>query len=54
MHELPDDLLIKSYHKAVDLNLNPQFIHLLEKEIQKRSLSIASHLKNRTAKKMSS
>ena len=38
MIKLSDDLLIESYFKAKDLQLNPHFIHLLEIEIRKRSL----------------
>lgn len=39
MNKLPDDLLIKSYTTAKASNLNPLFIHLLEAEIHRRSLS---------------
>ncbi|WP_413053717.1 sporulation histidine kinase inhibitor Sda [Sporosarcina sp. 179-K 8C2 HS] len=35
---IPDDFLMDSYRKAVALNLCPQFIKLLEKEIQRRSI----------------
>lgn len=38
MSKLPDDLLIESYFKAKDINLNPHFIQLLEAEIRRRSL----------------
>ena len=38
MIRLSDDLLIESYFKAKELQLNPYFIHLLETEIRKRSL----------------
>ncbi|WP_053367212.1 sporulation histidine kinase inhibitor Sda [Bacillus sp. FJAT-27245] len=39
MRKLSDDLLIESYFKARELNLSPDFIRLIEKEIQRRSLS---------------
>lgn len=39
MKQLSDDLLIESYFKASELRLNPEFINLIEKEIQRRSLS---------------
>jgi len=35
---LSDNLLKESYNKAVKLNLNPDFINILEKEIEKRGL----------------
>ncbi|NYF23764.1 sporulation histidine kinase inhibitor Sda [Sporosarcina sp. JAI121] len=38
MIKLPDDLLIESYFKAIDIKLNPHFIQLLEAEIRRRSL----------------
>lgn len=38
MKKLSDDLLIESYHKARELNLSPDFIRLIEMEIQRRSL----------------
>ncbi|WP_371922492.1 sporulation histidine kinase inhibitor Sda [Sporosarcina sp. Marseille-Q4943] len=38
MLSIPDDLLMESYKKAVALNLCPQFIKLLEKEIRRRSI----------------
>ena len=39
MRKLSDDLLIESYHKAIQLKLSPEFIRLIEKEIHRRSLS---------------
>ncbi|MBE1556637.1 sporulation histidine kinase inhibitor Sda [Sporosarcina limicola] len=38
MLKLSDDLLVKSYFIAIELNLNLHFIHLLETEIRIRSL----------------
>jgi developmental checkpoint coupling sporulation initiation to replication initiation len=38
MRKLSDELLIESYFKATELNLSPEFIHLIEKEILRRSL----------------
>ncbi|MFC4410559.1 sporulation histidine kinase inhibitor Sda [Chungangia koreensis] len=54
MHQLPDELLVQSYYKAVDLNLNPHFIQLLESEIKKRSLTISKRYSNCKAKKLTS
>ncbi|MED4870869.1 sporulation histidine kinase inhibitor Sda [Geobacillus stearothermophilus] len=39
MKHLSDELLIESYFKAKELNLSPEFIELIEKEIQHRSLT---------------
>ncbi|OCA91185.1 sporulation protein [Bacillus sp. FJAT-27225] len=39
MRKLSDELLIESYYKAMELNLSPDFIRLIEKEIHRRSLS---------------
>jgi developmental checkpoint coupling sporulation initiation to replication initiation len=41
MHIIPlsDHLLIESYNKAIELQLDSQFIDLLKKEIEKRDLS---------------
>lgn len=38
MHKLSDELLIESYFKARELQLSPEFIYLIESEIQRRSL----------------
>lgn len=38
MLSIPDDFLMDSYKKAVALNLCPQFITLLEKEIRRRTI----------------
>lgn len=54
MHELPDELLVQSYYKAVDLNLNPLFIQLLETEINKRSLTLSVYKEKNNSKKMTS
>ncbi|MEH7109553.1 MULTISPECIES: sporulation histidine kinase inhibitor Sda [Bacillaceae] len=40
MRKLSDELLIESYFKARELKLCPEFIHLIESEIRRRSLSI--------------
>jgi developmental checkpoint coupling sporulation initiation to replication initiation len=37
--KLSDELLIESYHKAIKLDLSPDFIALIEAEIHRRSLS---------------
>jgi len=38
MEQLSDELLIETYRKALDLNLNQDFIDLIYKELYKRSL----------------
>lgn len=38
MENLSDQLLIESYYKALELQLSPEFIHLIEKELERRSL----------------
>lgn len=38
MKKLTDDLLIEAYYKARELKLNPDFIRLIEKELQRRAL----------------
>ncbi|WP_432355865.1 sporulation histidine kinase inhibitor Sda [Sporosarcina sp. A2] len=38
MNRLPDDLLILSYVKAMELELCSDFISLLKSEVNKRSL----------------
>lgn len=39
MEHLSDELLIESYYKAYELDLSPEFIRLIEKEIERRSLT---------------
>ncbi|WP_088102553.1 sporulation histidine kinase inhibitor Sda [Halalkalibacter urbisdiaboli] len=39
MEKLSDDLLIETYYKAVELNLNHDFIELIRVEINRRSLT---------------
>lgn len=43
MKNLSDELLIESYYKAYELKLNPEFIRLIEQEIQRRSLQYNFH-----------
>ncbi|ADP33164.1 sporulation histidine kinase inhibitor Sda [Bacillus atrophaeus] len=38
MRKLSDELLIESYFKANEMNLNRDFIELIENEIKRRSL----------------
>ncbi|KYG31995.1 sporulation histidine kinase inhibitor Sda [Alkalihalobacillus trypoxylicola] len=38
MQNLSDELLIETFYKAVELELNPDFIELIKSEIHKRSL----------------
>lgn len=39
MEYLSDELLLESYRKANELNLSPDFIALIKREIDKRQLS---------------
>lgn len=39
MRKLSDELLIETYYKAKELNLSPDFIALLEKELYRRSIN---------------
>ncbi|WP_067837165.1 sporulation histidine kinase inhibitor Sda [Amphibacillus sediminis] len=39
MKHLSDELLVESYHIASELKLDPDFIRLMELEIQRRSLT---------------
>ncbi|WP_112181424.1 MULTISPECIES: sporulation histidine kinase inhibitor Sda [Paraliobacillus] len=43
MKHLSDDLLIESYYKAYELKLSPEFIRLIEQEIERRSLANYIH-----------
>ena len=38
MQSLTDEMLIQSYHRAIDLQLSSEFIQLLFEEICKRDL----------------
>ncbi len=38
MKNLSDDLLIETYYKAIELKLSTEFILLIKKEIERRSL----------------
>ncbi|AKO94219.1 MULTISPECIES: sporulation histidine kinase inhibitor Sda [Priestia] len=38
MEKLSDKVLVESYCKANELKLSPEFIKLIEKEIERRSL----------------
>ncbi|AST94528.1 sporulation histidine kinase inhibitor Sda [Shouchella clausii] len=44
MKTLSDNILIEACKNAIKLNLDPDFIHLLLKECQRRNLSISHHL----------
>ncbi|SFD56274.1 developmental checkpoint coupling sporulation initiation to replication initiation [Lentibacillus persicus] len=46
MERLSDELLLESYRKANKLNLNPDFINLIEKEIKRRNLTDTSKINN--------
>lgn len=39
MRNLSDYLLLRSYKKALELNLSPDFLSLIESEINKRGLT---------------
>lgn len=41
MSTLSDELLVESYYKAVELDLEMEFIHLLLAEIHKRQLPVS-------------
>ncbi|MBY0221469.1 sporulation histidine kinase inhibitor Sda [Mammaliicoccus sciuri] len=43
MFQLSDQMLLYSYQQAQRLKLSPEFIRLLEREIEKRSLE-STHL----------
>lgn len=43
VNRLPDDLLILSYVKAMELELSSEFINLLKCEVDKRSLLCFLH-----------
>lgn len=38
LKNLPSEQLIESYHQALKLELSPEFIEILRKEIQRRNL----------------
>lgn len=38
MNNLSDDLLVETYHQAKALNLAPDFIELIKKEMEQRAL----------------
>ncbi|MDQ0216717.1 developmental checkpoint coupling sporulation initiation to replication initiation [Oikeobacillus pervagus] len=39
MRKLSDELLIESYFKAKELKLSPEFIRLIETELDRRALA---------------
>ncbi|WP_100398274.1 sporulation histidine kinase inhibitor Sda [Bacillus sp. FJAT-44742] len=47
MEQLPDDLLVEAYLKAVSLRLNEDFIQLIESELERRSLHVRLPVTNR-------
>lgn len=42
MECLSDSLLLEAYKKAKELQLNKDFIHLIEQEIERRAIKIPS------------
>jgi len=38
MECLSDSLLLEAYQKAIELNLNKDFIQMIEKEIERRAI----------------
>ncbi|WP_082684166.1 sporulation histidine kinase inhibitor Sda [Lentibacillus amyloliquefaciens] len=40
MEALSDELLVRAYIKALESNLNPDFVHLLKQEIEQRKLCL--------------
>ncbi|NSL50252.1 sporulation histidine kinase inhibitor Sda [Calidifontibacillus erzurumensis] len=45
MRSLSDELLLESFYKAIELKLSPEFIQLIEKEIERRSLKVNTKIK---------
>ncbi|MBM7572391.1 sporulation histidine kinase inhibitor Sda [Aquibacillus albus] len=45
MHYLSDELLVEAFMKAVVLNTDQDFIHLLENEIKRRGISLEEVLR---------
>lgn len=43
MELLSDDLLVDTYHAAVQLHLEPDFIHLLSEEMVRRQINPESY-----------
>lgn len=43
MRALSNEMLLDSYFRALDLQLEEDFIHLLLKEIKRRQLNIPEH-----------
>ncbi|WP_078555584.1 sporulation histidine kinase inhibitor Sda [Bacillus alkalicellulosilyticus] len=48
MEKIDDDLLIEAYIKAVELNLERDFISILEQELKRREIVITHNLKPET------
>ncbi|GAA0442873.1 sporulation histidine kinase inhibitor Sda [Lentibacillus halophilus] len=46
MEYLSDELLLEAYYKANELNLSPDFIYLIEREISRRNLTHKMKLYN--------
>jgi developmental checkpoint coupling sporulation initiation to replication initiation len=40
MKEQTDEFIVEAYEKALELNLEPDFLLLLEKELERRELAI--------------
>ncbi|WP_139193812.1 sporulation histidine kinase inhibitor Sda [Anaerobacillus alkalidiazotrophicus] len=47
MHQLKDSLLLDSYIKAKELNLDAEFIAILRKEIMRRGLFLMENKQNK-------
>ncbi|SFE28233.1 sporulation histidine kinase inhibitor Sda [Alteribacillus iranensis] len=43
MEQLSDDLLVEAYEKAIQLELEDDFVTLIEKELRKRSLLMGNY-----------
>jgi len=41
LENLPEALLIETYEKAIDYKLDPRFINLLEKEMNRRGIEFS-------------
>lgn len=47
MRLLNDDTLVETYFRAIDLQLEREFIHLLRAEIHRRKLNVSTILGDR-------
>ncbi len=43
MRDYSDEFILNTYEKAVELHLDPEFLALLEQEMERRNLKIAEY-----------